>query len=76
MDRTIFQIQQTVQEVLSRHPSTRKAFQALRTQCVGCTLARFCTLKDVAEAYKIPPQLLLDELSSAAVETESMRSKS
>jgi hypothetical protein len=30
------------------------AFIRLRTACVGCALARFCTLDDVSTAYGIP----------------------
>ncbi len=70
-----FHLQQTVQEVLKESPSTCKAFRSLKTQCVGCPLARFCTLKDVAEAYSIPPQALLEELAAEASE-KSVRSKS
>ncbi len=75
MDHDQFHLQQTVQEVLREHPSTNRAFRSLKTQCVGCPLARFCTLKDVAEAYSIPPQTLLDELAAEASEI-SVRSKS
>ena len=71
MDRPLFQLEQTVLDVLSNHPQTRLAFQALRTQCVGCRLARFCSLQDVAEAYEIPSQVILDELAKAVMETEN-----
>jgi hypothetical protein len=65
MNSTLFQLQQTVQEVLEGQPKTRHAFKTLKTQCIGCHLSRFCTLQDVATAYEITPDLLLKELSRA-----------
>lgn len=46
-----------MQRVFSRHG----------TACVGCYLARFCTLKEVADAYGIPLDRLLEELREAAL---------
>jgi hypothetical protein len=66
MNEPIFQLQQTVKQVLDGSPKTQHAFQALKTQCIGCILARFCTLRDVANAYEIAPELLIEELSLAA----------
>lgn len=42
----------TVAEVLERWPETVSAFQQLKTACVGCTMAPFDTLRDVAHIYK------------------------
>lgn len=76
MQLSRFDIQQTVQEVLRDYPSAHLAFRELKTQCVGCPLTRFCTLKEVAEAYGLPPQMLLAALSAAAQKSDiSMRSK-
>lgn len=44
----------TVEAVLARCPACAMAFVRHRTACAGCTLARFCTLRDVAESYGIP----------------------
>lgn len=44
----------TVEAVLARCPSCAMAFVRHRTACAGCTLARFCTLRDVAASYAIP----------------------
>ena len=44
----------TVEAVLARCPSCAMAFVRHRTACAGCTLARFCTLRDVAQSYAIP----------------------
>jgi len=51
----------TVAEVLERWPQTVSAFQQLKTACVGCTMAPFDTLRDVANIYKID----LDEVMGA-----------
>jgi hybrid cluster-associated redox disulfide protein len=53
----------TVDQVLKEHPDKATTFLALRTSCVGCHLARFCTLEDVAQAYELPLQELIDKLS-------------
>ncbi len=55
----------TVDDVLTRCPSCAMAFVRMRTACAGCTLARFCTLRDVARTY----HLSLAELVGALVES-------
>lgn len=55
----------TVNELLSIYPQTAITFMTLRTSCVGCHLARFCTLEDVARAYELPLQDLLDKLQES-----------
>ncbi len=52
----------TVQETLHTLPQAAEAFLALRTDCVGCPLERFCTLEEVAQAYGLPPETLLQRL--------------
>jgi hypothetical protein len=42
-----------VAQVLSAYPQAAPAFFQLKTDCVGCVLSRFCTLKDVARAYNL-----------------------
>jgi hybrid cluster-associated redox disulfide protein len=54
----------TVNELLAAHPQTAMVFLALRTSCVGCYLARFCTLEDVARTYELTVQDLLERLTS------------
>ncbi len=51
----------TVTEVLERWPETVSAFQRLKTACVGCTMAPFDTLRDVARIY----QFELEEVMGA-----------
>ena len=54
--------QMTVEKVLTGFPQTVRAFQSLRTSCVGCRMARFCTLADVARVYGLPLREFLDRL--------------
>jgi len=52
----------TVDQVLKEYPNAATTFVALRTSCVGCHLARFCTLEDVAKVYEVPLQELISKL--------------
>jgi hybrid cluster-associated redox disulfide protein len=55
----------TVNEVLTAHPQTARVFLSLRTSCVGCHLARFCMLEDVASAYELQVQGLVNKLQAS-----------
>ncbi len=57
----------TVQQALDAAQGTDKVFNQHRTACVGCYLARFCTLQDVARAYSLPLDPLVAELQEAAL---------
>ncbi len=48
IDRTI-----TVSDLLEAYPAAAPAFAARGLACVGCPMARFETLEDVAAAYAI-----------------------
>lgn len=54
-----------VAEVLRRWPQTARVFIHRRMACVGCPIARFETVADVAEAYHIPRTELVDALRCA-----------
>ena len=69
MDRQIFELHESVEQVLNEHPETSRAFLALKTQCVGCYLARFCSLHDVARTYEVSAARLLEELETAVLES-------
>jgi len=51
----------TVAEVLESWPETVPVFQEYKTACVGCAMAPFDTMADVAQIY----QLDLSELMAA-----------
>lgn len=76
MDRLNPELNQSVEEVLQEWPGAADAFQALRTACLGCILARFCSLSEVAATYGIAPQTLMDQLQQTIHGTHSQpRSK-
>jgi hybrid cluster-associated redox disulfide protein len=54
--------QMTVEKAFASFPGAAGVFLAFRTGCVGCPLARFCTLEDVARVYELPLQDLLGKL--------------
>ncbi len=43
----------TVAEILEKWPGTVSVFQKFKTACVGCTMAQFDTMVDVARIYDI-----------------------
>ena len=55
----------TVDTVLKRFPETAAVFLAHRMACVGCALASFQRIRDVADAYDIEMALLLEDLRAA-----------
>lgn len=52
----------TVSEVLSRWPQTIPVFLRHRMACIGCTMAPFETLADVAAIYGLQLPQFLGEL--------------
>jgi hypothetical protein len=57
----------TVAQTLQESPAdVRPLFVARRTACVGCYLAGFCTLADVARTYQFPLEEFIGELDRAA----------
>ncbi len=73
MDRPVPQLDQYVQTVLDDLPALAAVFFALETACVGCQLARFCTLADVAVTYQISPDQLLGKIQAAIRENLSIQ---
>jgi hybrid cluster-associated redox disulfide protein len=53
----------TVEEALRRKPKTARVFFKYRTQCVGCYLQKFCSMKDVAKIYQLNLKNLLKDLN-------------
>jgi hybrid cluster-associated redox disulfide protein len=54
-----------VAEVMNRFPQTLPVFIRLKLDCIGCDLATFCSLSDVAADYHIALSTLIAELSQA-----------
>ena len=55
----------TVAEVLEGWPETVEVFQALKTACVGCVMAPFDTLTDVARIYEMELGTIMGALHQA-----------
>jgi hybrid cluster-associated redox disulfide protein len=58
----------TVAEVLEKWPETVSVFQELKTACVGCAMAPFDTMADVAQIYEIEISTLMTALQQFIVE--------
>lgn len=54
-----------ISELLAAYPRTVPVFLELRMSCVGCHLARFCTLEDVVRVYGLALEDLLERLRKA-----------
>jgi hybrid cluster-associated redox disulfide protein len=62
IDRSQLDAAQFVQDILTRWPWTAQVFVNLRTACVGCQMARFCTLDDVTLHYGLDREPLIQAL--------------
>ena len=75
MDRPKPQLHQSVHELLNDWPRTADVLVALKTACVGCYLARFCTLAGVAATYSLPTDILMEKVEQATRETTTINSR-
>ena len=57
----------TVADLLKKAPEAVRIFINQQTACVGCYLAKFCTLKDVVNAYQLEEKTFLQELAKFTV---------
>jgi len=57
-----------VDDVMQLWPTTMRALLRRRMACVGCHVAPFHTVQDVARAYHVPVEMLLRELRESAAE--------
>lgn len=55
----------TVAEVLEKWPGTVSVFQELKTACVGCVMAPYDSLADVARIYDIELSGIMSALQVA-----------
>lgn len=65
----------SVDTLLSKRPMAANALIKLRLGCVGCQLADFHTLGDVAAIYGIAPGQLLQAIETS-ISTESLSGES
>lgn len=52
----------TVFRTLQQAPGAARVFIQLRTDCIGCLMARFCTLSEVEADFRLPPGTLTTRL--------------
>lgn len=62
----------TVANALQLNPAIQEVLNERRTSCVGCCMARFCTLRDAATAYELPWDAFIGALRSMIVEPNSI----
>jgi len=55
-----------VARALETGPAVRGLFVSRRTACVGCSMDRFCTVRDAAEAYNLDTEKFIADLLSLA----------
>jgi hypothetical protein len=71
MDTLIIHTQLTVEEILKKWPLAFSIFRNRNTDCVGCVLQRFCTLRDVADTYELSLQDMTRDLETCVNENYS-----
>ncbi len=62
MTTTTLSKEMTVAEVLERWPQAVSVFQDFKTACVGCSMAPFDTMVDVAREYNLEISEIMDAL--------------
>ncbi len=66
MDEASISWAMTAEELQHRWPGTTAVLLRRRMACVGCPMARFDTIRDLAANYGVSMQELLEELTRAA----------
>lgn len=54
----------SVDDVMRRWPGTIELFIRYRMLCIGCSIARFCTIREACEDHNIPLSDFLAELNT------------
>ena len=68
METQLLSTQLTVEDILKKWPLAFSIFRNRNTDCIGCLLQRFCTLKEVAETYEVELQDLTKDLEQCVKE--------
>jgi hypothetical protein len=63
MNENLTPSETTVADLLKKLPQAVRFFITQKTNCVGCFMAGFCTLKDVIETYELDESKFLAELN-------------
>jgi len=51
-EETLALLETSIAELLQKFPQTSRFFISQKTGCVGCYMARFCSLEDVISTYE------------------------
>lgn len=62
--------QMTVDEVLRRWPQTAQVFRSYALACLGCAIAPFCEISNVAKIYNISEETLIADLEAAIAKSQ------
>lgn len=62
----------TVASALQWNPAIQEVFNENHTSCVGCCMARFCTLRDAATVYELPWDAFIGELRNVILDPNSV----
>ena len=62
-----------VQAILDRWPHTAMVFNHYSSICMGCAIARFCTISDTARIYGLPLEAFVDDLKQV-IEDQKLNS--
>ena len=65
----------TVSEILQKYPGTSQVFLEKKTFCLGCYMARFCNLRDVARVYRLETEIFVHEIQQATINKTNQNSK-
>lgn len=57
----------SVADFLKATPKAARFFLGQKTACVGCLLAKFCTLQDVVKTYQLEERTFREELAKIIV---------
>ena len=60
--KTIPQAGWTVHRTLQNYPTAARIFIQMHTDCLGCPLARFCTLEEVEFDFRLPAGSLVEQI--------------
>jgi hypothetical protein len=61
-EETLTLLETKVVDLLQKYPQTNRFFITQKTACVGCYMARFCSLEDVISTYEIDKATFFVEL--------------
>ena len=56
----------TVADLVDRCPGVARAFAAQGMACVGCPMARFETVQEVASVYRVPIDAFMEDIARLA----------